>query len=113
MNLAPVSAPAADVLRRVASEVGAAAEGLALIEMQVAALLGATAAREFAAEKLQELDRLTQQMRAVEVFLCAAAMDADGEVSLASALDSVLLEAVRARLAGETHAQSAPEVELW
>lgn len=113
MSAAPATAPAADVLRRVASEVGAAAEGLALVEVQVAALLGATAARGFAAEKLQELDRLTQQMRAIEVFLCAAAMDADGEVSLASALDSVLLEAVRARLAGESQAQAAPDVELW
>jgi len=113
LSAAPATAPAAEVLRRVASEVGAAAEGLALIEMQVAALLGVTAAQGFAAEKLQELDRLTQQMRAVEVFLCAAAMDADGEVSLASALDSVLLEAVRARLAGQAQTQPASDIEIW
>lgn len=113
MSAAPATAPAAEVLRRVASEVGAAAEGLALVELQVAALLGATAARDFAAEKLQELDRLTQQMRAIEVFLCAAAVDAEGKVSLASALDSVLLEAVRARLAGENQVSATPDIEIW
>lgn len=110
---APVSAPARDVLRRVASEVGAAAEGLALIEAQVAALVTAAAPGGDAVEKLQALDRLTQQMRAVEVFLCAAAMDAEGEVALAAALDSVLLESVRTRLSGAEETLPAEDVELW
>jgi hypothetical protein len=115
VTAAPAVAPAAEVLRRVASEVGAAADGLALVEVQVAALLGAAAARDFAAEKLQALDHLTQQMRAIEVFLCAVALDANGEVSLAAALDSVLLEETRARLAGLARVKAAePEdVELW
>ena len=47
-------------------------------------------------------------------FLCAAAMDARGELALSAALDSVLLESVRARLAGETEAPStASEPEFW
>ena len=67
-----------------------------------------------AAEKLQALDKLTQQMRAIEVFLCAAAMDARGELALSAALDSVLLESVRARLAGESEAPAAQtDVEFW
>lgn len=110
---APITAPAREVLRRVASEVGAAAEGLSLIEAQVAALLTASKPGADTLEKLQALDRLTQQMRAVEVFLCAAAMDAEGDVALAAALDSVLLEGVRARLAGEQEAAAADEPELW
>jgi hypothetical protein len=109
----PATAPAGEVLRRVASEVGAVAEGLALIETHIAALLGAAAARGFAAEKLQELDRLTQEMRAIEVFLSAAAIDAGGEIAFASALDTILLERMRARLAGETFAPAAAEIDLW
>lgn len=113
MSALPKTAPARDVLRRVASEVGEAAEGLVLLEAQVAALLTAVAPGE-AAEKLQVLDRLTQQMRAVEVFLTAVAMDAGGDVSLGEALDTVLLESVRTRLAGGP-AQAAPvdDVEFW
>lgn len=113
MSAAPASAPAGEVLRRVASEVGAVAQGLALIETHIAALLGAAAARGFAAEKLQELDRLTQEMRAIEVFLAAAAIDAGGEIAFAAALDTVLLERTRARLAGEVIAARPDEIELW
>ena len=110
----PETAPAREVLRRVASEVGAAAEALALVEAQVAALMAVVSPGDGAVEKLQALDRLTQQMRAVEVFLCAAAMDAEGELALAPALDAVLLEGVRARLAGQGEAAPVPsDVELW
>jgi hypothetical protein len=113
LSIAAATAPAAEVLRRVASEVGAAAEGLALVEAQVSALLTAAGPGP-AAEKLQALDKLTQQMRAIEVFLCAAAMDARGELALSAALDSVLLESVRARLAGEAETSpTAPEPEFW
>lgn len=113
MSAAPATAPAREVLRRVASEVGAAAEALSLMEAHVSALMAAAAPGGDALEKLQTLDRLTQQMRAVEVFLCAAAMDAQGELSLAAALDSVLLEGVRARLAGEGEKAPTHDVELW
>lgn len=111
---APQTASARDVLRRVASEVGAAAEALAAVEAQVAALVAVVAPGEGAVEKLQTLDRLTQQMRAVEVFLCAAAMDAEGELALAPALDAVLLESVRARLAGRDEGTPPPaDIEFW
>lgn len=113
MSAAPASAPAATVLRRVASEIGAAADGLALIETQVAALAAAAAVGGDAVEKLQMLDRLTQQMRAVEAFLCAASMDAGGEIALAAALDSVLLEGVRSRLAGEAPVIISDDIEVW
>lgn len=113
MSAAPASAPAATVLRRVASEIGAAADGLVLIETQIAALAAAASVGGDAVEKLQMLDRLTQQMRAIEAFLCAASMDAGGEIALAAALDSVLLEGVRARLAGESAPAAGDDVEVW
>ncbi len=110
---APSSAPAAEVLRRVASEIGAAADGLSLLETHIAALADAAAPGGHVTEKLQALDHLTQQMRAIEVFLCAAALDAEGEIALSAALDTVLLESVRARLAGELRDGATDDVELW
>lgn len=102
------------VLERIAVEVGSTADELGHIETHVATMIeGARPADGF--EQLQALDRLGQQLRAIEAFLSAATSCECGRVNIEAALDSVSLESVRKRLGGgyapvET---TASEPELW
>jgi hypothetical protein len=107
-------APADVVLKRVAAELGAAASELAAVEAHVAALIGHGLVDLAETEQLQALDRINQQLRALEAFLYAAAPLAEDRIDLTSALRSVSLERVRSRLAGSTSHATAPSApELW
>ena len=110
----PSHAPIDAVLTRLAHEVGATTSELAELEIRLAAEVGANrgAACEF--EQLQRLDAIGQRLRAIETFLVAAAPKTFGLTDLESALDHVLLEGVRARLAGDRAPTACSgEAELW
>lgn len=110
----PTCEPMSIVLERIAVEVGSTADELAHVETHVAAMIeGAGPAEGF--EQLQALDRLGQQLRAIEAFLSAATSCECGRVNIEAALDSVSLEGVRKRLGGGRTpvATAASEPELW
>lgn len=102
------------VMKRIAVEIGSAADELADVEAHVAAMVGGAAPTN-GFERLQALDRLGQQLRTLEAFLSAAAPCECGRLDIESALDRVWLEGVRKRLGGgRTHTPAiAAEPELW
>lgn len=110
----PTCEPIGIVMERVAVEVGSTANELAHIESHVATMIEG-AAPEDGVEQLQALDRLGQQLRAIEAFLSAATSCECGGVNIEAALDSVTLEGVRKRLGGgRTPVEAvASEPELW
>ena len=102
------------VMQRIAAEIGSAADTLAVVEADVAAMVsGVKPAEGF--ERLQALDHLGQQLRTLEAFLYAAASCECGRLDIETALDHVWLEGVRKRLGGgRVAAPAAPaEPELW
>jgi hypothetical protein len=102
------------VMQRLAAEIGSAANDLADVEAQVAAMVGG--APLTGVERLQALDRLGQQLRALEAFLHAATLCACGRIDIETALDRVWLEGVRKRLGGgrtHAHEKAVAEPELW
>lgn len=114
-----LSTPVETVLQRVASELGSAASELADIEARLAAMIGSGFGEAADFEQLQTLDRLGQQMRVLELFLCTAAAHAPGEMDLTQSLSFVWLESVRQRLGGAPASVAAAAVagaddaELW
>ena len=107
-------APIDAVLTRVAHELGAAACELAGLEACLAASMGDGRGAASGIEQLQGLDAIGQRLRALETFLFAAAPRTFGLTDLVTALDHVLLEGVRARLAGgEAPVAFSGEAELW
>lgn len=107
-------APIDTVLTRVASELGAAACDLAGLEVRVAAIVGDSDDAIADLERLQDIDAIGQKLRAIETFLLAAAPRTFGLTDLGGALDHVLLEGVRARLAGgEAPVAHGDDAELW
>jgi hypothetical protein len=99
--------PLCDFLHRVSAELGVAADNLAMLESVCAPEAGAT-------QELQTFDKLGQTLRALEVFLCMVALDAEGEIDVALALPAVPLEGLRAWLSGATPAPApSSEPDLW
>jgi hypothetical protein len=105
--------PFETVMLRVAAELGAVANDLAGVENRVATILQGAPDRKNDVAQLQSLDRIGQQLRALEAFLASACTCRCGCVDVMRALGDVRLESVRARLAGETPAAAGGEVELW
>jgi hypothetical protein len=99
------------LLRRVASELGAAAEGLAQLEVQVVLLTEASTDCDSMA--LQSLDRLTQHVRAIADFLHDASMGALGAVAIGEALSCVPLAELKDQLAGASASLAPAETEFW
>lgn len=102
------------VMQRIAAEIGSAADALAVVEADVAAIIGGAKLTD-GFERLQALDHLGQQLRTLETFLSAAAPCECGKLDIETALDRVWLEGVRKRLGGgRIEAQAEPaEPELW
>ncbi len=108
----PTCEPVDVVLQRLASEIASAADDLQALEGEIAKLVAAAPADGF--ERLQSLDRLSQQLRTLEAFLGAARPCTCGRVDIETALDRVWLEAVRKRLGGgRAHVAAPVEPELW
>jgi hypothetical protein len=104
------------VMQRVAVELGAAACELEAVEGAVSGLIesGVLPAN---VDQFQALDRIGQQLRALEAFLHATASCSCGRIDVEPALEEVWLEQVRSRLSGAPAAAvataAAVEVELW
>jgi hypothetical protein len=105
------------VLKRVAVEIRSAADDLSAIEADVAEAVSCAPARPERFERLQSLDRLVQQLRALDVFLATAAPCECGRIDIETALDRVWLETMRKRLGGgrptTTPLLAATEPDFW
>jgi hypothetical protein len=111
----PTCEPASVVFQRVAAELRIAADALTQVEDHVS-LLAADRALPDSVEQLQAIDRIGQQLRALEDFLDAAGQCRCGRIEIDFALGEVRLEAVRMRLSGErppAAAMASAEPELW
>jgi hypothetical protein len=113
--LLPTCEPLDIVMQRVAAEVSYAADELSGIESDVADLVSGRALPQ-ANERLQTLDRLVQQLRALDVFLRSAGPCDCGRIDIENALDRVWLETMRKRLGGASpvaREAGAAEPDLW
>jgi hypothetical protein len=100
------------ILHRISTEIGSTADDLQEIEGQVASIIGGTNVDSL--ERLQSLDRLGQQLRALQDFLAAAKPCECGRVDIEAALERIPLEGVRKRLGGgRAQPAAAVEPELW
>ena len=107
----PTCEPVDVMMTRVAGELNSAANDLAALEGEVAALIGEANVEGML--RLQALDRIGQQLRVLEAFLTTATPCQCGRIDIEQALDRVWLEAVRKRLGGGVLAAAAAEPELW
>ena len=104
----PAHAPAETVLLRVAAAIEDAARKLSALEATLIVRDSGCEDRD-----LQTFDSVGQHLRALALFLTVASEAAEGEIGLTEGLDSVWLEQLRAKLAGEAPPATTPEVELW
>lgn len=111
----PTCEPIGIVMSRVAAEVSSAADELAGIEADIADLASGSASPR-AHERLQAVDRLVQQLRALDIFLRHAKTCDCGRVDIDVGLDQVWLETMRRRLGGAAYVApetAASEPDLW